>query len=202
MRRRLPLLLAAGLALAPHAAQAHLVVTGMGPVYDGIVHFAFSAEDSLPTAALALYAGLQGPRHARWSLMALTAAWILGGVAGAAIGPGRLDVAYAPLTAALMIGIGALLASNASTAAAVCAMIAVLAGGLRGCADGAGDTGGLLSVVGMAASAFVVFALAASLTLRVRRFWPIVAVRVAGSWLAAMGLLFAGWIWRYGGGVS
>jgi hypothetical protein len=54
------------------------------------------------------------------------------------------------------------------------------------------------SLAGMAASAFVLFAIAASLSLALTRAWMVIAVRVSGSWLAASGLLLAGWVWRYG----
>jgi hypothetical protein len=50
----------------------------------------------------------------------------------------------------------------------------------------------------MAASVFVVFAIAASISLPLTRAWMVIAVRVSGSWLAASGLLLAGWVWRYG----
>ena len=39
-----------GLALLPGAARAHLVATGLGPVYDGAAHFALSPEDYVPIA--------------------------------------------------------------------------------------------------------------------------------------------------------
>ena len=51
--------------LWPQAADAHLVVSGMGPIYDGISHFGLSPEDFLPVATLALFAGLKGPRQSR-----------------------------------------------------------------------------------------------------------------------------------------
>jgi len=56
----------------------------------------------------------------------------------------------------------------------------------------------LVSLAGMAAAAAAVFVLAASLTLPLTRLWMIVAARVAGSWMAALGLLAAGWVIRYG----
>jgi hypothetical protein len=57
-------------------------------------------------------------------------------------------------------------------------------------------------LVGMVACVFVVFAVATSLTLPLTRAWMVIAVRVSGSWLAASGLLLAGWVWRYGARVT
>ena len=56
---------AAGSALLlwPWHAEAHLVTTGLGPVYDGIGHLLVTPEDLLPVLALALCARLAG----RWS---------------------------------------------------------------------------------------------------------------------------------------
>jgi hypothetical protein len=53
-------------------------------------------------------------------------------------------------------------------------------------------------LLGMTASVFAVFAIAASLTIPLKRLWIIVAARVGGSWIAALGLLLVGWIVRYG----
>ena len=41
-------------------AEAHLNSTGMGPFYDGLIHFLMSPEDIVPVLALALLAGLRG----------------------------------------------------------------------------------------------------------------------------------------------
>src|SRR5664280_2561595 len=41
-------------------AEAHLNSTGMGPFYDGLIHFLMSPEDIVPVLALVLLAGLRG----------------------------------------------------------------------------------------------------------------------------------------------
>ena len=43
---------------------------------------------------------------------------------------------------------------------------------------------------------FVVVALAAALVVALRAPWARIAVRVAGSWIAAIGLLLLGWSFR------
>ena len=202
MARRSVRIAAAAMALAtlPAVAQAHLVVTGMGPIYDGIDHFGLSPEDSVPVVALAFFAGLRGPATARLLLAVLPLGWLAGGViafSGAAVPATALAVA----TAVAFLAIGGLLAANVQLPPAASAAAAVGLGALRGFAalSGTAFSGGhLLTLAGMGASVFVVFAVAASLTLPLKRFWMIVAVRVGGSWLAALGLLLAGWVWRYG----
>lgn len=197
-------LIALGVAFAPAVAEAHLVVTGIGPVYDGVTHFALSPEEFLPVLALAGFAGLRGPRAARLSLAALAVAWLGGGLFASAFGlaPPALWIRLA--TAVVLFVSGGMLAANLSLPGSACALAAGLLGLLRGVADAGPvvDGGEGLSLLGMAAAAAALFALAASATLPLRRLWMIVAARVVGSWIAAVGLLLAGWIVRFGAGVA
>ena len=203
MKRRC-VLLAAIVILSPVEASAHLVSTGMGPLYDGISHFGLSPEDFLPVIGLALFAGLRGPRHARWTLLALTLAW-LAGAALALTGIAFPPVVLPAATAVLFLAIGGLLGSNVSVPLEACLIAAGCLGLIRGAADLAGvavSMKALGNVIGMDVSVAVTFALASSVTLPLERLWAIVAARVSGSWLAALGLLFAGWIIRYGAQVQ
>jgi urease accessory protein len=187
-------------AATPGLAQAHLVATGMGPIYDGVTHFGLSPEDFLPVAGLALLAGLRGPGTARLLLAVLPAAWLAGGIAalgGLALSASVLSAA----TAVMFLAIGGLLAANIETPRTLAAALAAVLGLLRGLADLNGVAASLPhlgSLAGMVACVFVVFAVAASLSLALTRAWMVIAVRVSGSWLAASGLLLAGWLWRYG----
>lgn len=192
------------IALAPGSAEAHIVQSGMGPVYDGVSHFGMSPVDFLPVVALAFLAGLRGPRHARVMLAAVSGAWLLAG-AMALAGFALPAIAHAALTALVFLAVGGLLAANADLPPSICAGVAACVGLVCGAGDTAGVAGSpdhALSLIGTTASVFVMFALAASVTLPLRRHWMIVAARVGGSWLAALGLLFAGWILRYGARVQ
>jgi hypothetical protein len=62
--------------------EAHLVTTGLGPVYDGIGHLVLSPEDWVPVLALGLFVGLRGDIIARKSLLALPLAWLSAGLVG------------------------------------------------------------------------------------------------------------------------
>ena len=196
--------LAALAAFAPVGAEAHLKATGAGPVYDGVSHFGLSPEDFLPVIILAFFVGLRGPRHARVALAAVVAGWFLGSLAplsGLAFTPILLPSA----TAMIYLLIGGLLAANLSLSPAFSAGTALALGLVRGAADMIGVSASVphaLSLLGMVASVFAVFALAASVTLPLNRYWTIVAARVSGSWLAALGLLLAGWLMRYGAQVQ
>ncbi len=197
MRRSLWVLVpAAGLALAPIPASAHLVSTGLGPVYDGISHFALTPEEVLPMAALALFAGLRGPAHARRVLFVLPVVWLTACLA--AIAP---SAECPPILSGLaLLALGTLLATDAKVSPCVTAVIAIMLGIALGSFYGTPsgtDARGLLGAVGAAGLAFVLLALLSSVSLPLRRTSARIAVRVAGSWTAALGLLLVGW-WVHG----
>lgn len=187
-------------AFAPAAAEAHLVATGMGPLCDGVAHFGASPEDYLPVLVLGLFAGLRGPRQARLTMSPLTVAWALGGLASLVVPP----LAAIPLTGAtalLFVVLGGLLAWNPNVPLSVIVSVGTAIGLVRGLDDVHGAPSDLASVLAMVATCgcvLIVYALAASVTLPLKRLWLIVAVRVGGSWMAAIGLLLVGWIIRYG----
>jgi hypothetical protein len=189
-----------GAAILPALADAHLVTTGMGPLCDGLVHFSASPEDYLPVLVLGLFAGLRGPRQSRLTLGALTVAWLAGGCMSL-IAPFPPPTALTIATALLFVVLGGLLAWNADTPAWV-AMGAGLAIGLvRGLDNLRGaplELPTALVLVAICGCVLVMFALSSSLTLPLKRLWMITAVRVGGSWMAAIGLLLTGWIIRYG----
>ena len=70
--------------LKPTDAAAHLVTTGMGPVYDGIGHLLLTPEDLVPAVAMALYAGLRGRAPGMRALFFFPLAWLIGGFIGLA----------------------------------------------------------------------------------------------------------------------
>lgn len=197
-RPGLLLLAVAGLAVmaCPALAEAHMNSSGMGPVYDGVVHFVTSPEDMAPVLALALLAGLRGADHGRRALFALPVAWLLGGLLGttaSATSGGALPSAIGVLF------LGALLATDAKLSLPVTTMLAGLLGLSRGYLNGSGMGQFEVAVpalLGLASVVFVLVALAASVAASLRAQWARIVVRVAGSWIAASGLLMLGWAVR------
>ncbi len=197
MRPRALTLLAtvAGL-LVPAAAHAHLVNTGLGPFYDGISHFALTPEDLLPALALALLAGQQGARAGRLALFTLSAAWLAGGLAGISLASRDSAVS---LTTASFIALGGLVAAEIRIPPAWLAGLAAALGGVHGFLNGAAMSQaklGALGIAGIVCALFVAVALAAAQVVAIRAPWGRVAVRVAGSWIVAVGLLLLGWSFR------
>ncbi len=55
---------------------------------------------------------------------------------------------------------------------------------------------GTLGLAGIVTALFVMVALAAAMVVALRAGWARIAVRVMGSWIAAVGLLLLGWSLR------
>jgi len=189
-----PTLLAAGT-----PAQAHLLNTGFSPFYDGLTHPFVPPEDLLPVVALTLLAGLRGAQCGRWLLFVLPGSWLAGMTVGLMLVP---HASAAWLTCGLTIVLGALVAADWQVPLPVVIGGAVLLGLVQGWVNGAGlaqAQPGALGMAGIASALFVVVALLAGPVVALRAAWARVVVRVAGSWIAAIGLLMLGWTVRMGG---
>lgn len=184
---------AGAVVLWPATAHAHLVTTGLGPFYDGVSHFALTPEDFLPAIALALLAGQRGSRTGRLALFALPGAWLAGGLIGLTLP----TIHTAPLVTALsFLALGGLVAAEARLRPEWVTALAVVVGLLHGYPNGAAMAQaqlGTLAIAGIVSTLFVAVALAAAMVVAIRAPWGRVAVRVAGSWIVAIGLLLLGW---------
>jgi urease accessory protein len=119
-------------------------------------------------------------------------AWLAGGLVGLGV---------QTLTAFGISGIsflipGALVAADLRMKpGAVAALVAIL-GFMHGWLNGEPmqlSPSSALALVGVISALFVVVALVATLVVSLKRPWTRIAVRVAGSWIAATGLLLLGW---------
>lgn len=185
------------LALLPCCpARAHLEATGMGPVYDGLLHFLTSLDDLVPALALALLAGLRGAEYGRRALFALPAAWLLGILAGltaATISTGAL------WTSLWFLVMGGLVVADAKLSLPATTMLAAALGLVHGYVNGTGmglSPQTVIAAVGLASAVFILFVLVAAFVVQLRAEWARIAVRVGGSWIAASGLLMLGWSMR------
>ena len=196
---RFPLYAFVALAFAMNAtpADAHLNSTGMGPFYDGLMHFLLSPEDIIPVLALALLAGLRGASYGRRALFTLPMAWFLGGLVGFTA---AITSPHPLVDAGWFLLLGGLLAADANLSLHLTTALAALVGLYHGYLNGTGmgqfntAAGAFL---GLVFAVFVVVALASAFVVGLRADWARIAVRVAGSWIAASGLLMLGWAVRF-----
>jgi hypothetical protein len=165
----------------------------MGPIYDGLVHFLMSPEDLVPRLRWR-WAGLAAPltdgahrlrfRCGSWVSLGLTAAATTG------------SAVLSPLWFLLL---GGLVIADAKVSLSAMTLLAALLGLVHGYFNGTGMGQSGLAVVallGLTSGVFVLIVLAAAFVVQLRAYWARIAVRVAGSWIAASGLLMLGWSFR------
>ncbi|WP_036258731.1 HupE/UreJ family protein [Methylocapsa aurea] len=180
---------------APANAHAHLVNTRLGDFYGGMLHPLTGFQDPLPWLALAILAALQGPRRARWLLVAFPVGLLVGGGLSL-IAPG---VSFIPLLDVALIA----LIGMAVAAAVVMPLPAVIGlGVVIGLAHGyqngqamTESTDHLLFISGVTAIGYASITMAtacATAFLQGSGSWRLLALRASGSWVAAVGIMAFG----------
>jgi hydrogenase/urease accessory protein HupE len=174
--------------LSGSPAEAHLVTTGLGPVYDGISHFLVSPEDLVPVLVMALLAGQCGPETARRVLLALPASWLVGGLVAFVAPPAPPT----ELTGLIFILLGGLVAAHLRPPVAAVIALASVLGLFKGFINGSAISSAradMVSLLGIVATVFVATALVAAAAIAIT--WPPakIAFRVLGSWTTATGVL-------------
>jgi hydrogenase/urease accessory protein HupE len=194
--RRIAAGLVAGAVLlcSPSRAAAHLVTTGMWPVYDGIGHLLLTPEDLVPVLAMALYAGLRGASAGRGAMFLLPCAWFVGGLAGAVLN----TATSIPIPAISLLVLGGLVAADLWMPAAAVTVLTTALGLVHGLLNGAAlrEGAGTLGLIGIATTLFILVALVSAGVVSLGKPWARIGVRVVGSWIAAIGLLALGWAMR------
>ena len=178
----------------PSIAFAHLVNSGLGPFYDGALHLLLSPGDLLGLVAVALLAGLRGASAGRLTVLVLPIAWLLGGLLGFSL-PGTLALPW--LSVLSFVILGALVAADVKLAPQLVAALAGLYGALHGVLNGvalAAIDAGPSALFGIVLTVFTIALLTSATVVSLRAAWSRIAVRVAGSWVVAVGILMLGWL--------
>jgi len=179
------------LLLSASSAFAHSAARGAADFYAGALHALTALEHLLPFLALGMLAGQQG-RKAQPVLLVFCLALAAGATAAIWIPPhpyvGLLNIFSAIL-------FGGLVAASWSLPMVLYYGIAAVFGLSHGFANGAGmieQTKPYLFIPGVALAGLAVTAYGLIFTdylLRRKAGWIHIAVRVAGSWIAAIGIL-------------
>ncbi len=182
----------ASVLLMPDAALAHLVTTGMGPVYDGIGHLLLTPEDLIPAIAVALFVGLRGKNPGRRALFFFPLAWMIGGFAG--LLASSTPIYPMPMLSFLLLG--TLVAADLRLPDNIITALVIAVGIIHGFFNGIAMEGGpgVSGLLGITSTLFVLIAIASASVISIQAAWARVAVRVTGSWIAAIGLLMFGWM--------
>jgi urease accessory protein len=178
----------------PSHASAHLVTTGLGPVYDGIGHLVMTPEDLIPVLALAIFAGLRGPALGRRALFVLPLAWFVGGLFGVIIE----GLPTVPVAAISFLVLGVLVAADLNLSQKSFTAVVIGVGFVHGLFNGVAlkEGAGVLGLIGIMVTLFVIVAIASAFIISLKQPWTRIVVRVSGSWVAAMGMLMFGWLMR------
>ena len=192
--KKAALCLIASLFLLPSAVQAHLVNSGLGPFYDGSLHLLLSPGDLLGLIAIALLAGLHGPKAGRLVTMTLPVCWLIAGLVGMQL-PAMLDLPWMTMLAFAIVGL--LVAADIRLPPAAIAILAALYGLLQGLQNGstlASIGADLTALFGIVMTSLVIALLIAAAVVLLRAPWARILIRVAGSWLVAVGVMMLAWL--------
>ena len=184
---RLSMMLLAVL-LLPTIAAAH-PIKGVGDFYAGMLHPLTALDFLLPWIALALFAGQQGRKGALLVLGTFPASILLGAVLAVAF-PEPAWLSAANLAIIPLLGLAVALAFSYPNSLVV--ILAASVGLIQGMANG-GEITGTVSpwrfIPGLTTVAILIIAYGIGVVRSLKEPWTRVAVRVAGSWIAAIGIL-------------
>lgn len=181
------------IAAFPTVVAAH-PLKGVGDFYAGMLHPLTSLEFVLPLIALALLAGQQR----RMAAIIALGTFPVSVVAGAAFSVGfqnsfsSLRGAAEWFGPALMSVAGLCVALALQGRAIAVAALFSIFGFILGSTQGVEITSGMSApqfILGAGCMSLIIIAYGIGLVRRLRRPWTHIAVRVAGSWIAAAGLM-------------
>jgi hydrogenase/urease accessory protein HupE len=143
-----------------------------------------------------MLAGLIGKQHGRTALFTLTSAWLAGGGFGLQMAE-EVSLPIANTLSFLIVGV--LVAADRKLPLLLVSGLSTALGFLHGFLNGtamAQAGNGFLALMGISTFVFVIAAIVSAFVVSLQRVWARVAVRVAGSWIAAIGFLMLGWAFR------
>jgi urease accessory protein len=175
------------------SAQAHSTVKGVGDLYAGLLHVLTGLEHVLPFVALSLLAGQRGLRAQAEAVLLVFPVCLMTGASAALWLPPVPGLMFFNMASAILLG--GLVASAWPLPAAFFYGLVVVFGISHGFANGEAISGAIrayLFILGIGLAGLAVLAygtLMVDFLLRRKTGWITIAVRVAGSWIAAIGVL-------------
>ena len=157
-----------------------------------MLHPLTALEHLLPIIGLSLLAGQQGPHRARWVLWLFPAGLLAGALLAGHVEPIWLVTWFNRLS---FVAVGILVAAAARLPLPVLGTTALLLGLAHGVENAAGISPPIamhLFVPGVVVSGITLVAIFAAVAVSLQVPWQRVAIRVAGSWIAAIGILVIG----------
>jgi urease accessory protein len=169
----------------------------LGGKYGPLLHPLISLEHVLALLGVGLLVGQQGAPMTRLAIAALLLGLLLGAALPMLVSiPGNPMPYLDAMNMTSLLVLGGLVALAARLPRLVVLTLLMLFGLTHGSAnaiDLLGTAAPVLIVVGVTLAGCIVTTPLAAITLSLQQEWPRVAVRVAGSWIAAIGLMMFGW---------
>lgn len=185
--------LVALLALLAGNAEAHSTVKGVGDLYAGLLHVLTALEHVLPFVALSLLAGQRDLKAQAEGVLLVFPVALMAGAGAALWLPPIHGLALFNIASAILLG--GLVAAAWTLPIWLFYGLVVLFGVSHGFANGEAITESMkayLFILGVGLAGVAVLAygtLMVDFLLKRRIGWITIAVRVAGSWIAAIGVL-------------
>ena len=141
-----------------------------------------------------LFAGLRGAAPGRRALFLLLLAWFARGLLGVNID----SLPTVPVAAISFLILGMLVAADLKLSQMWFTAVAVVVGFVHGVLNGVAlkEGAGILGLIGIMATLFVIVTIVSAFVVTLKKTWARITVRVAGSWVAAIGMLMFGWMMR------
>ena len=179
----------------PETASAHLVSTRFGELYSGLLHPLTALQHLVPWLGLGLLGGLLGSRISKWVLLAFPLSVGVGALLAGPL-PAATAVDYLNLLSFVLLGLLVAVAVRLNRPTFL--TLTVVFGLSHGFANGSPDLAGwplLLYAFGVLLAAYLLIAIATAVAEVVaqRATWGKIAIRAAGSWIVAIGLVFSGY---------
>ena len=103
-----------------------------------------------------------------------------------------------PVAAISFLILGVLIAADLNLPRELFTVVVIVVGFVHGILNGVAlkEGAGILGLIGIMATLFVVVAIVSAFIVSLKKPWTRIVVRVAGSWVAAIGMLMFGWLMR------
>jgi len=173
---------------------AHLVNARFGDFYAGLFHVITAIEHLLPMIALGLFAGQQNPRGARFSIISFFSCLLIGAIIGVNL-PEIALLNYLCIFSLIITG-GVVIIQWKTTSYWII-IIAGFIGITQGLANGSSLGNGIQLInfiAGVATAGLVIVSIFTGMALSFIESWQKIAIRVLGSWIAAIGIMYLPYI--------